>query len=63
MGFPSDEDLRKLILKEIERIDDWGTLLDLFYIVLKHKGKSYIEIRKEWLKSTNNDKEGRADGG
>jgi hypothetical protein len=56
MGFLSDKELRKLVLREIERIDDWGTLLDLYYITLKHRGKSYIDVRREWLKPENNNK-------
>jgi len=42
--------LKEFVLQEIKHVESRGILLDLFYRILKEDGKSYMQVRKAWIK-------------
>lgn len=44
-------EIKAYCIKELEEIDRKKPLLDIFYIILKDHGKSYMNVRTAWLKT------------
>jgi len=44
-------EIKKYCIKELEGIEKRNPLLDIFYILLKENGKSYMALRTAWLKT------------
>ena len=44
-------EIKKYCIKELVGIEKRNPLLDIFYIILKDQGKSYMALRTAWLKT------------
>jgi len=44
-------EIKKYCLKELEGIETRNPLLDIFYIILKDQGQSYMALRTAWLRT------------
>jgi len=44
-------EIKKYCIREIEGIESRHSILDVFYILLKENGKSYMALRTAWLKT------------
>ena len=43
-------EIRAFVLREIAKIEDRSALLDVYYIILKLYGKSYVQARRAWIR-------------
>ena len=44
-------EIKNFCIRELKRIETRNPLLDIFYILLKENGKSYMALRTAWLKT------------
>lgn len=45
-------DMREYVRRELEDLEDFHTLHDLFCTVLRHRGIPYGTLRRGWLRMT-----------
>ena len=46
------KEIKEYCIKELVGIEKRNPLLDIFYILLKENGKSYMALRTAWLKTS-----------
>lgn len=44
-------EIKKYCIRELKEIETRNPILDIFYILLKENGKSYMALRTAWLKT------------
>jgi len=44
-------EIKDFCIKELKGIETRNSILDIFYILLKDKGQSYIALRTAWIKT------------
>lgn len=45
-------EIKAFCIKELEETEKKKPLLDIFYIILKDHGQSYMRVRAAWLKTS-----------
>ena len=45
------KDMKEYCIKEIKTMGAYNPLLDIFYLIIQDKGKSYIQMRSTWIKT------------
>jgi len=44
-------EIKEFCIKELKGIEKKNPILDIFYIILKDQGQSYIALRTAWIKT------------